>query len=208
MEKLPALPERVLEAADVTATDTGLVFNAPQNLSWESYENLGRELARIGRAYPWMVGDLVNAGHDVFGEEFSQIEDVLPHSPQTIANYSSVARYIPRDRRRKTLSFSVHEAVAYLEPRAREKLLDMAERYDWKRDDMREAKRELLSKLGSVADTGVTGKSERLGQAGLAREEHPATDLSLGVPAIHRVGEPVPSPNVCPHCGRPYEEET
>jgi len=111
-------------------------------ISWEKYQQLGEFLGTLGRAYPWWVGDFLNYGEDVFGEDFAQIEASLPHSEQTLANYKSVAKHVPRTRRRKSLSYSVHADVAYFEPAERDRWLDKAEDQGWKRDQMRAALKE------------------------------------------------------------------
>lgn len=137
-----ALAQTALEEAGAVVTDTSLRFEDPAALTWEEYERLGSFLGALGRGYPWWVGDFLNTGEDVFGEQFAQIEALLPHSPQTCANYKSVAKHVPFSRRRG-LHLSVVSEVAYLEPRKRDELLDQAVKGNWKREEMREARRAL-----------------------------------------------------------------
>lgn len=140
MSDSTALARTALEEAGAVVTETSLRFEDPTTLTWEKYEQLGGFLGSLGRAYPWWVGDLLNAGEDVFGEEFAQIEALLPHSPQTCANYKSVAKHVPSSRRRG-LHMTVVSEVAYLEPRKRDELIDQAVKGQWKREEMREARR-------------------------------------------------------------------
>ena len=141
-----ALARTALEQAGAVITETSLRFEDPAALTWEKYEELGGFLGALGRGYPWWVGDFLNAGEDVFGEEFAQIEARLPHSPQTCANYKSVAKHIPPSRR-LGLHLTVAAEVAYLEPRERDKILEQAAREGWKREEMREAKKAAVGEL-------------------------------------------------------------
>ena len=144
MSSSPALSSvTALAAAGATITEKSLRLS--RSTTWEQYEGVASFIAGIGRAYPWWVGDLLNDGEKLFGEEFAQIEALLPHSPRTCANYKSIAKWIPENRRRNGLSFSVHEAVAYLEPKERERLLDKAEANGWKRDEMRDARKAITT---------------------------------------------------------------
>ena len=129
-----------LEAAGAVVSETSLRIENPEGLSWEEYERLGIFLGGLGRGYPWWVGDFLNTGEDVFGEEFAQIEASFPHSPQTLAKYKSVAKHVPSSRRRG-LHMTVVAEVAYLDPKDRDKLLALAVKGDWKREEMREARR-------------------------------------------------------------------
>lgn len=130
-----------LERAGARIDETSLTFDDPTALTIENFmEIAGVFLAPIGRGYPWWVGDLLNTAEDICGEEWSQIEALLPSSPQTQANYKSVAKHVPRSRRRG-LSLSTVEPVAYLPPKQRDELISEAVRGDWKREEMREAAR-------------------------------------------------------------------
>lgn len=121
-------------------SETSLRITNPEGLSWEKYEELGAFLGGLGRGYPWWVGDFLNYGEDIFGEEFAQIEAKLPHSPQTLANYKSVSKHVPWTRRHG-LHMSVISEVAYLPPAQRDELIAQAVAGDWKREEMREARR-------------------------------------------------------------------
>lgn len=133
--------ESALAAAGARVDETSLTFSDPGSLRWNHFEEIATHfLSPIGRGYPWWVGDLLNMAEDILGEEFAQLEAMLPHSPQTLANYKSVAKHVPRSRRRG-LHLTVAAEVAYLPPRERDRLIDEAVKGDWKREEMREAKR-------------------------------------------------------------------
>ena len=140
---MPSTDLTALEAAGAVVSETSLRFENLEGLTWEKYEELGRFLGSLGRGYPWWVGDLLNAGEDVFGEEFAQIEALLPHSPQTCANYKSVAKHVLSSRRHG-LHMTLVSEVAYLPPKQRDELLARAKREGWKREEMKEARRAML----------------------------------------------------------------
>lgn len=132
--------ESALVAAGAKIDETSLTFENPAAVTMEHLMDIaGTFLAPIGRGYPWWVGDLLNFAEQI-GEEWSQIEALLPNSPQTQANYKSIAKHIPRSRR-KGLHLGTAEPVAYMEPRARDELIEQASREGWKREEMREAAR-------------------------------------------------------------------
>jgi hypothetical protein len=176
------LPSTVFEEAGAIVTRTSLRFQDPTQLTWEDYTKVGEFLGAIGSAYPFWIGDLLVYGEEVFGEEFAQIEKSLPHSEHTLQNYRWVASKIPRTRRRASLGFGVHETVAALEPRERDRWLDLAEQHGWKREQMREARR-------------------------ASKELDPGGEIGETSPVTHVKGEPIaPGPVFCPICHRPMEE--
>lgn len=141
--ELTTKEQSALEAAGARVDETSLTFTNPALLRWEHFEGLAMYfLGPIGRGYPWWVGDMLNMAEDILGEEFSQLEHLLPHSPQTCANYKSVAKLIPKSRRRG-LHLSVAAPAASLEPRVRDQLIDKAVKEAWTREEMREARRDL-----------------------------------------------------------------
>ena len=95
------------------------------------------------RAGPWWIGDLLNAGDDRFGESFSQMcEGTL--STEMLSRYASVARRVPIENRRASLSWSAHAAVARLPHDRQKRMLIDAERHGWTSDDLRVKVREAM----------------------------------------------------------------
>jgi hypothetical protein len=145
--------EHALAAANARVDETSLTFSDPASLRFEDFQKIAEEFLRpIGVGYPWWVGDMLNMAEDVLGEEWAQLEAYLPNSPQTCANYKSIAKHVPRSRRRG-LHLSVAEPVAYMEPKQRDELIGQAIANDWKREDMREAAR--AAKLGLPLKAGM-----------------------------------------------------
>lgn len=95
------------------------------------------------RAGPWWIGDLLNSGEDSFGETFSQMcEGTL--STEMLNRYASVARRVPIDNRRASLSWSAHAAVARLPHELQKRLLLDAEKHGWSSDELRARSREAI----------------------------------------------------------------
>lgn len=89
------------------------------------------------RAGPWWIGDLLNAGEDVFGEEFSQLcEGSL--STEMMNRYASVARRVPIGNRVAGLSWSAHAAVARLPEDKQRRMLRDAAKQGWTSDELRD----------------------------------------------------------------------
>lgn len=88
------------------------------------------------RASPWWIGDMINAGEDLFGEEFGEVcGETL--STEMVSRYASVARRVPPQNRRPTLSWSCHAMVARLPSPQQRRLLAEAERRGWTSEDLR-----------------------------------------------------------------------
>jgi len=96
------------------------------------------------RASPWWIGDMINAGEDIFGEEFAAVwGETL--STEMVSRYASVARRVPARNRRSKLSWSAHAAVARLEGHLQRRMLALAEREGWNSSDLQLKVRELVS---------------------------------------------------------------
>jgi N6-adenosine-specific RNA methylase IME4 len=107
------------------ATETGL--SLPAGLSYEEWAQVGHVLGRMGRAVQWWLGDWLLYGEHVYGEKFAQAATETGFDEQTLMNAQRVARSLHNYRRRESLSFSHHEAVAALSPAEGDAWLDEAE---------------------------------------------------------------------------------
>ncbi|MFL5313066.1 MAG: hypothetical protein ACJ79H_21750 [Myxococcales bacterium] len=145
----------------------------------EVWLELMRRLGNIDRASRWWIGDGMNHGEELFGEEFAQAADdpasrydmvqrVTGLDPGTLANIRSVCGRVARSRRREELGFWIHAEVAPLEPDEQSKWLQRAIDENLTRDELRRAIRE-------AAGDG--------GGAGSAPEPPPAE----GVPISERI---------------------
>lgn len=87
----------------------------------------------------WALGDSLLWGEARYGEMWSQVADQYNH--HTLENCRWVASRFPVTRRRESLSFSHHEAVAKLEPAQQDAWLDRAEAEAMPRAELRKALR-------------------------------------------------------------------
>ena len=110
------------------------------------------------RASPWWIGDLINSGEDLFGEEFAAVwGNTL--STEMVSRYASVARRVPPQNRRPALSWSAHAAVARLSQPEQRRMLALAEREGWNSDDLHKKVRELVGEKKKSGD-GPVGKPD------------------------------------------------
>ena len=80
--------------------------------SLDQYLALGDLLFKADQAYQWAIGDALVYGEDHFGEEWTQIQAQFRMSEGRMQSLASVARKIPRSRRRKNLTFTHHQEIA------------------------------------------------------------------------------------------------
>lgn len=95
------------------------------------------------RASPWWIGDMVNRGEDLYGEEFAEVCGGTL-STEMVSRYASVARRVPAKNRRAALSWSAHAAVARLSHADQRRMLADAERHGWNSDQLRRRVRKFL----------------------------------------------------------------
>ena len=94
-------------------------------------------------ASPWWIGDMINQGEDLFGEEFGEVcGETL--STEMVSRYASVARRVPARNRRPALSWSAHAAVARLSHEQQRTMLLEAERQGWNSDQLRKQVQQLV----------------------------------------------------------------
>jgi len=136
------LARTALEEAGAVVDETSLHFADPAAVEWDQLVRVCGFLGSLGRGYPWWVGDVLNMAEDIHPEIWAQLEVYFPHSPSTLANYKSVAKHVP-SHRRLGLHMTVVSEAAYLPPDQRDALLHRAAAEGWKREEMREARREM-----------------------------------------------------------------
>lgn len=152
------------------------------DLTYEEWENIGRCIGFVGNAWQWWVGDWINFGDKLFGEDAAQAIDdrqtrydvarrITGGIPQnTLSNIASICSRVAKSRRRPELTFYQHEPVAALDPEEQTQWLDRAIAEQWSREDLRSAIRD----AGAPADPpsndppaapGGVSVSERIEQA-------------------------------------------
>lgn len=126
----------------VPGTLTVVAWELPGNLTYEAWAECGERLGRVGGAWQWWVGDWIAFGEARFGERYAQaltaVEVAIGQKDvQTLMNAAWVARKFAARRRRPSLSFSHHLAVAALDDADQETWLDRAERESLTSQDIR-----------------------------------------------------------------------
>ena len=132
----------------VRLTEQGL--DLPAGLSFGEWEEVGQalfwikeRLVEAQETTAWAIGDWLDYGEFKYGEKFAQAVEMFGRSESRLQNIQWVARNIPPQRRRKTLSFRHHAEVAGLEPRDQDKLLSRAEQEGLTSQDVRQERRKL-----------------------------------------------------------------
>lgn len=101
-------------------------WTPPSDLTMERYLEIGHTFQQIQKSLSWWYGDLLNTGERLFGEEFAQAVDDSGKALETLIKYKAVANRIPREIRRKELSWTSHFYCAYIEIEHRGPLLELA----------------------------------------------------------------------------------
>jgi len=132
--------------------DNGLFL--PADLEYDSYESVGAMLGALHQATGFLIGDYLLYGEHTYGERYAQAALLLGLSPQTCANYQSIAKRVPPGRRKDGVSFSVHGEVASLPPELQEHWLTVAANEGLTKQEIRDRLRP--PKELSAADKTVT----------------------------------------------------
>lgn len=120
-------------------------------LAFEDWEGIGRVLGQIETAHQWWMGDWWNYGERQYGEMASQAI-TLGIEPDTLSNMAAVAERVEMPRRRGNVSWSHHQAVAYLGPEEQVGWLDRVEADGLTVNDLRAAiRRSRVLTVGPVA---------------------------------------------------------
>lgn len=157
---------RGLEAAGAI-TPMGFVSKKLVALTPEEYESIGVMLGHVARYIDekrdqaaWLIGDWLNMGEKIYGDDFYQVAEVLQLAPQTLTNRRSICSRIPRSQRKQGVTFSTHAEVAYVTPEEREVWLTKAKQGDWSARRLREERK--LSEAASSNGDGTVAGSEVL----------------------------------------------
>jgi hypothetical protein len=95
---------------------------------------------------PIVIGDLLNWGEELFPERYAQVVDPMRdhYKPQTLSNYKSVMKAVPRSVRQKGLKYKHYEQVRRLKRDEQRQLLKRAAKEGWSARQLGKEKRALL----------------------------------------------------------------
>jgi hypothetical protein len=123
-----------------TYADLSLVLTLQdEDADFDTFEAIGRFLARALDACRFWLADWLIFGEGAFGDRFYQAADVTGLSETTLVDYARVAMRVPRSRRRDNLHFSHHREVAKLDPEAQTYWLDLAVERGYSTRELRDA---------------------------------------------------------------------
>lgn len=136
---------------DATSTKVSMVpmgLRISQELTYEDWEHVGKQLSRIVDSSSWWLGDWLVFGKKYYSDRYQRAIRSAGLSYQTLRNYAWVARRFDLNRRRERLTFQHHAEVASLPTDLQESLLDGAEQHNWTTKQLRKE----IQALQSVAD--------------------------------------------------------
>jgi hypothetical protein len=140
-------------------TDAMGVVEWPVHMTFEQWDDLGVVACEARDWTAWVVGDWLVFGEDKWKgkDRYAQARALTNRSYGGLRNLASVARKIPRSKRRASLSWSHHRLVASFDDEAvRDYWLDRAEAEGWTVD--------LLESM--LRDAGlVTSRLQREGES-------------------------------------------
>jgi hypothetical protein len=119
------------------ASTTSSALHLREGIPFESWLQVGHEIARISSGSAWWVGDWVVFGERAYRDRYRTALRATQLDYQTLRNYAWVARRFDVSRRRDNLSFQHHAEVAALPEPESDLWLHRAEQAGWSRNELR-----------------------------------------------------------------------
>jgi len=98
----------------------------PASASYEDYEHIGWALGQATNQCFWSLAEWLAYGEKRWPNRYAQAIESTGRSKGGLMNMASVARRVPRSRRRPELGFGHHAAIAKLSPREQTRWLAIA----------------------------------------------------------------------------------
>jgi hypothetical protein len=117
----------------------------PQQLPYEKWLSIGRQLSTVGSSSAWCLGDWLVHGELAYTGRYRDAVEQTSLDYQTLRNYAWVARRFEMSRRRDKLSFGHHAEVASLPAPEQDFWLRKAEEQSWSRNGLRREVRASLA---------------------------------------------------------------
>lgn len=167
------------------ADEISLVLTDPE-LPYDTWEALGRFLGSVDRRARWYIGDWLNFGEAIYGEEsaqaveattaerYKEAERVTGLDHGTLMNIRSVCSRIARSRRRAELGFWIHTEVAALEPDDQSFWLSQAIENGWTKAELRQAIKDSKNPQEDEEEESVAGEGDEAGPTLAERLEQAA----------------------------------
>ena len=126
------------ELATTEAVYGPIGLTLPPGLSYDAWASYADTLGRFAGGVMWWIGDWWLYGERHYGEQAAQAE-LLGVKPGTLSTAAAVCSRIEMQRRIGYLTFSHHQAVAYMEPAEQDEWLERTEIEAWTVRQLREA---------------------------------------------------------------------
>jgi hypothetical protein len=97
------------------------------DVTYEEWEDIGYQLARVGKGWQWWVGDWINFGKKKYGETYKAAIEATGLSYGAVKQFALLCHEFELGRRRPNLSFKHHVEVWSLDSSQQDEALDRAE---------------------------------------------------------------------------------
>lgn len=136
-EEIEDAPYAHIDRGSTNTTLTRAGLQISDHLTFEDWENVGRQLSSIVDSSTWCLGDWLVYGKNHFPDRYEIAIRSAGLRYQTLRNYSWVSRRFELGRRRPALSFQHHAEVASLPSVEQDYWLDEAQREKWTTKQLR-----------------------------------------------------------------------
>ncbi len=174
---------RAPRAASISA----VAWVPTRDLDAREWAEAGRFLGTMARSGQWGLGDWIRYGEARFGERYSKAARITGYDVQTLRNMVYVASRFEISRRRDSLSWSHHEAVAALGPSEQDVWLATAQ-------ERRLSVTDLRTELRSTRRQAAGGEPS---------DDREPTPADGGKPVL--AFSPLTFVLTCPHCRQQIE---
>ncbi len=137
MGAINAAQRRQSFASDGQPGGASIAWRPSHELDAREWAMAGHRIGTVGRRIQWLLGDWIAYGSAKFGQRYTWAAKVTGYDTQSLMNMVYVASRFSVSRRRESLSWSHHEAVAALEDEDQDTWLDRAVEHRWSVSDLR-----------------------------------------------------------------------
>src|SRR3990167_9363544 len=116
----------IVKIENCQITKTGLKFS--ERLSFEQWQEVGKQLQKIHGSIQWWIGDWLRFGERKYGETYSQAIEETGLDYDTLTSYKWVSGAFEFCPRGQNLSWSAHREIASVPESKREALLKRADK--------------------------------------------------------------------------------
>lgn len=114
----------IVKIENCQITKTGLKFS--EKLSFDQWQEVGKQLQKIHGSIQWWIGDWLNFGEKKYGETYTQAIEETGLDYDTLTSYKWVAGAFESCPRGQNLSWSAHREIASAPEDKRVELLEKA----------------------------------------------------------------------------------